>query len=139
MKDNRVKNLIKETIKEFIGDEKPRFKARLAPEPPARPKNIGRQTIGTKSASSYMGGGPPSKRKANSVWDIVDYLKDYPGSTENEINKGAFGFNRHSGYANKKYADLLRRALAKGLIQRAEKTQGPGKSKFVYFLPGGTK
>ena len=125
-------SLIKEVFEELgiNSPDKPRFKARLAPEPSStRPNKINRG-----------GGSHPffgNKGKSNSVWDIVDYLKDNPGSSEGEIFAGAFDYSRGgSGESNKKYADLLRRALSKGLIQRAEKTAGFGRTRFVYFLPG---
>jgi hypothetical protein len=47
-----------------------------------------------------------------------DYLEDYPGATEGQIQVGAWGYMRGRGRANKKYADILRRALYSGKIKR---------------------
>ena len=69
----------------------------------------------------------------NSVKQIVDYLKQNPNQTETEIQENVFGYYRY-GYrqleSNKKYADLLRRGVAKGLIVRTE--QKKNGSRFVY-------
>lgn len=62
---------------------------------------------------------------------------------ENEINKAAFGYDRNrSSSSNKKYADMLRRGLKKGIIARQEvgpnfaKSLGYHKNtKFLYYAP----
>ena len=57
--------------------------------------------------------------------------------TENEINKAAFGYDRNnSNYSNKKYADMLRRGIKKGFIDRIEWPSNAikyGRDKFIYF------
>jgi hypothetical protein len=60
-----------------------------------------------------------SKAPRNSQEDIVDYLKYKKFSTEGEIQKDVWGYIRgESREANKKYADILRRALRSGKIKR---------------------
>lgn len=64
---------------------------------------------------SYAG----RKHRRNSVNDYVQFLTDNPGYyTENELHSHIFHFTRGGFESNKKYADLLRRAWAKGLISR---------------------
>lgn len=64
---------------------------------------------------SYAG----RKHRRNSVNDYVQFLTDNPGYyTENELHSHIFHFKRGGFESNKKYADLLRRAWAKGLIDR---------------------
>jgi hypothetical protein len=63
--------------------------------------------------------GTPYKYRRNSVNDYVQFLTDNPGYyTENELHSHIFHFTRGGFESNKKYADLLRRAWAKGLIDR---------------------
>ena len=71
---------------------------------------------------------------ANSVKEVVEYLKRNPMSTETEIQEGVWGYYRGSTReSNKKYADLLRRGLKKGLYSRVE-TENSRRSKFFYFI-----
>ena len=57
----------------------------------------------------------------NSVQDMVEVLKVYGPMTENQINTKAFGYTRGASFgSNKKYADMLRRGLVKGIIGRVE-------------------
>ena len=57
---------------------------------------------------------------SNSVKQIVDFLDTTVVASENTIMKAAFGYDRNnSRMANKKYADMLRRGLKKGLYNRA--------------------
>jgi hypothetical protein len=73
------------------------------------------------------------KQKRNSVNQIVEFLNKNNFSTESEIQKGVWGYFRNeTGESNKKYADLLRRGLEKGLYYRVKYTKN--KSKFVYFV-----
>ena len=66
-----------------------------------------------------------------SVKEIVNFLKDNPNQTESEIQEKVFGYYRnYSVYSNKKYADMLRRGLAKGLIFRIK--QKKNQSQFIY-------
>jgi hypothetical protein len=69
----------------------------------------------------------------NSVKQIVEFLTNNPNQTESEIQESVWGYYRY-GYrqleSNKKYADLLRRAVAKGLVTRTEMKKNG--SRFVY-------
>lgn len=66
-----------------------------------------------------------------SVKEIVEFLKQNPNQTESEIQEKVFGYYRnYSNYSNKKYADMLRRGLAKGLICRTQTNKN--QSRFVY-------
>jgi len=69
----------------------------------------------------------------NSVKQIVEFLTNNPDQTESEIQQKVWGYYRYAYRqleSNKKYADLLRRAVAKGLVSRTEmKKDG---SRFVY-------
>jgi len=83
------------------------------------------------------------ERKNNSVIQMVDALKRLGPMTENEITKAAFAYDRNydgtvMGESNKKYADMLRRGLNKGLIDRVEAYAGwnggyRSKARFVYY------
>lgn len=78
---------------------------------------------------------PNYKKGQNSVQDIVTYVSKNPGKSENEIMQGSFGFDRNNdSTSNKKFADLLRRALSKGLIVRTKKID-TGNTKYFYSLP----
>jgi hypothetical protein len=69
----------------------------------------------------------------NSVKQIVEFLTNNPDQTETEIQEKVWGYYRYADRqleSNKKYADLLRRAVAKGLICRTEKKKN--QSRFVY-------
>tara|TARA_R110001599_G_scaffold20055_2_gene76503 strand:+ start:513 stop:737 length:225 start_codon:yes stop_codon:yes gene_type:complete len=71
---------------------------------------------------------------ANSVKEVVEYLKSNPMSTETEIQESVWGYYRGSTWeSNKKYADLLRRGLRKGLYSRVE-IENSRRSKFFYFI-----
>ena len=57
--------------------------------------------------------------KRNSQYEIVQYLQDNPCRTESEIQQDVWNYYRRSGMeSNKKYADILRRALFSGKIRR---------------------
>jgi hypothetical protein len=74
-------------------------------------------------------------KQNNSVHEIVDTLKRLGAMTETEVFKAAFGYDRSSSMeSNKKYADMLRRGIKKGLINRVE-CKGLGRSKFAYYAP----
>ncbi len=69
----------------------------------------------------------------NSVKQIVDYLKQNPFQTESEIQENVFDYFRNETIeSNKKYADLLRRAVDKGLVNRVKHKKG--RSQYVYFV-----
>ncbi len=73
--------------------------------------------------------------KSNSVHEMVDVLRRLGPMTETEVFKAAFGYDRNnSNQSNKKYADMLRRGMRKGLISRVE-TDGLGKARFAYYAP----
>ena len=62
-----------------------------------------------------------SFKTQNSVQDMVEVLKVYGPMTENQINTKAFGYTRGASFgSNKKYADMLRRGMIKGIIDRVE-------------------
>jgi len=75
--------------------------------------------------------------KNNSVKQMVDVLKEYGPLSENDINKAAFGYDRNHhgtimGESNKKYADMLRRGMQKGIIKRIEADTNT-RSQFLYY------
>ena len=71
--------------------------------------------------------------KRNSVHEIVDTLKKLGPMTETEVFKATFGYDRNNSMeSNKKYADMLRRGMDKGLIARKEES-GLGRARFVYY------
>jgi|TARA_R100000030_G_scaffold88374_1_gene72301 wyosine [tRNA(Phe)-imidazoG37] synthetase (radical SAM superfamily) len=73
--------------------------------------------------------------KHNSVHEIVDTLKKLGPMTETEVFKATFGYDRNNSMeSNKKYADMLRRGMKKGIIDRVE-CEGLGRAKFVYYAP----
>jgi SOS response regulatory protein OraA/RecX len=73
------------------------------------------------------------KQKRNSVNQIVEYLKQNNFSTESEIQQNIWGYFRNETWlSNKKYAELLRRGLNKGLYYRVKHPKN--KSQFVYFV-----
>ena len=72
----------------------------------------------------------------NSVKTMVHKLILNGPMTENQLNKSAFGFvrNQFNGGSNKKYADMLRRGMAKGIIDRVELPKNKStRSSFMYF------
>jgi SOS response regulatory protein OraA/RecX len=69
----------------------------------------------------------------NSVNQIVNYLKQNNFQTETEIQENVFNYFRNETWlSNKKYADLLRRAVDKGLVNRVKHKKG--RSQYVYFV-----
>ena len=59
------------------------------------------------------------KVQRNSQQDIVDYLKTTRFMTESEIQEDVWGYKRgESRESNKKYAEILRRALQSKKIKR---------------------
>jgi len=65
---------------------------------------------------------------------MVDALKRVGPMTETEIFKAAFGYDRNNSiHSNKKYADMLRRGMKKGLISRVEMEGTTSRAKFVYY------
>ena len=78
-----------------------------------------------------------NRKKSNSVHNMVDVLKTVGPMTENEISKAAFGYDRNTTWhSNKKYADMLRRGLKKGIIGRMEWPKDAikyGRAQFIYY------
>ena len=73
--------------------------------------------------------------KNNSVHEMVDVLKKLGPMTETEVFKAAFGYDRNnSNQSNKKYADMLRRGMAKGIIDRIEMKHPANRSRYLYYL-----
>ena len=72
-----------------------------------------------------------------SVKEIANFLVDNPFQTESEIQEQVFGYYRnYSNYSNKKYADMLRRGLDKGLIKRIYwKRKNDSRPLYRYYVP----
>ena len=76
-----------------------------------------------------------TKSKRNSINQIIDVLKWKQFLTENEIMFTAFGYDRnYSRVSNKKYADMLRRSMVKGVIGRVEMKRPGSRAKYLYYL-----
>lgn len=72
-----------------------------------------------------------------SVNEIVEFLIESPFKTETEIQEYVFDYYRnYSNYSNKKYADMLRRGLDKGLYKRfLWKTKSDSRKLYRYYVP----
>jgi len=72
-----------------------------------------------------------------SVNEIVEFLIESPFKTETEIQEDVFDYYRsQSFYSNKKYADMLRRGLDKGLYKRfLWKTKSDSRKLYRYYVP----
>ena len=70
--------------------------------------------------------------------DIIADVTECPTCltmTEHEIQMTCFGYDRNRTWkSNKKYADMLRRGLSKGIIARI-KTYTGNQSRFMYYVP----
>jgi len=79
----------------------------------------------------------------NSVNQIVEFLIENPFQTESEIQENVFGYFRNAPTqleSNKKYADLLRRGLAKGYYKRILwKTKSDSRNLYRYYVPTSVK
>ena len=77
----------------------------------------------------------------NSVKQIVEHLIKFPFQTESEIQEDLFGYYRNETWeSNKKYADLLRRGLAKGLYKRILwKRKSDSRNLYRYYVPTSVK
>jgi len=77
----------------------------------------------------------------NSVKQIVQYLIENPFQTEAEIQENVFNYFRNETIeSNKKYADLLRRGLQKGLYKRfLWKKKNDSRSLYRYYVPTSVK
>jgi hypothetical protein len=71
-----------------------------------------------------------------SVKEIANFLKDNPFQTESQIQEKVFGYFRNSSYeSNKKYADMLRRGLDKGLYKRILlKEERDSRALYKYYI-----
>ena len=76
-----------------------------------------------------------------SVNEIVEHLIKFPFQTESEIQEDVFGYFRNETYeSNKKYADMLRRGLSKGLYKRILwKTKSDSRNLYRYYVPTSAK
>ena len=71
----------------------------------------------------------------NSVLDLVETLKRKPFLTENQLMEITYGYKRGRSFgSNKKYAQLLRRALENGLLSRIEVKSKADKARFRYYV-----
>lgn len=69
-----------------------------------------------------------------SVKEIVNFLKTTNYKTEGQIQEQVFGYYRTSStFSNKKYADMLRRGLDKGLIKRILWKKKSDSRKLYYY------
>ena len=83
-------------------------------------------------------GNKTTKRMVNQP-EIVDYIKNNPGKTENQIMEDVYGYRRGESFQNnKKYAECLRRALGKGSITRQRVMKG-NRSTFIYYVSSKNK
>lgn len=80
--------------------------------------------------------------KRNSINQIIEVLKHEPGLTENEIMWKTFNYKRRTSKnsynyteSNKKYAEMLRRGLRNGKVERVKAVTSRG-VRFVYYIPG---
>ncbi len=71
-----------------------------------------------------------------SVKEIVNFLSDNPFQTESEIQEKVFGYYRNETWeSNKKYADMLRRGLSRGLYKRMLlQEEGDSRAYYKYYI-----
>ena len=76
-----------------------------------------------------------------SVNEIVNFLIEKPFRTESEIQEQVFDYYRNETWeSNKKYADMLRRGLSKGLYKRILwKTKYDSRNLYRYYVPTSAK
>jgi len=76
-----------------------------------------------------------------SVTEIVAFLEQNPFRTESEIQEQVFDYYRTETWeSNKKYADMLRRGLEKGLYKRILwKTKSDRRALYRYYVPSSQK
>ena len=71
----------------------------------------------------------------NTQQDIVNTLESKPFLSEDQLFKEAFGFDRNnSRTSNKKYAELLRRTMKSGKVDRVEASVKGNKSRYFYYV-----
>ena len=72
----------------------------------------------------------------NSIQDVITYLKVVPFSTETQIQKAVWSYDRaNSIRSNKKYADMLRRGLDSGKVARVKANVKGIRSQYFYYIP----
>jgi hypothetical protein len=76
-----------------------------------------------------------------SVNEIVEFLKTTNHQTESQIQEKVFGYFRNYSYeSNKKYADMLRRGLQKGLYKRILwKKKSDSRNLYYYYVVNKSK
>jgi len=76
-----------------------------------------------------------------SVNEIVNFLIEKPFRTESEIQEQVFDYYRNETWeSNKKYADMLRRGLQKGLYKRfLWKKKNDSRNLYRYYVPTSVK
>ena len=76
-----------------------------------------------------------------SVKEIANFLKDNPFQTESQIQEKVFGYFRNETWeSNKKYADMLRRGLQKGLYKRILwKKKSDSRNLYYYYVVNKSK
>jgi hypothetical protein len=76
-----------------------------------------------------------------SVKEIVEFLIKNPFQTESEIQENVFDYFRNETWeSNKKYADMLRRGLSKGLYKRfLWKKKNDSRNLYRYYVPTSVK
>jgi hypothetical protein len=80
---------------------------------------------------------PPKRHPNNTYKALIKTLNENPFLSENELMIEAFGYDRNtSSYSNKKYADMLRRAMRRGEIRRVKAKVEGCKAKYFYYLNG---
>ena len=72
-----------------------------------------------------------------SVKEIIHFLVVNPFRTENEIQEKVFGYYRSGNFnSNKKYAEMLRRGMDKGMIKRIYwKRKNDSRPLYRYYIP----
>tara|TARA_R110000822_G_scaffold32760_2_gene93890 strand:- start:153 stop:434 length:282 start_codon:yes stop_codon:yes gene_type:complete len=76
-----------------------------------------------------------------SVKEIVNFLQTSNYQTESQIQEKVFGYFRNSTWeSNKKYADMLRRGLEKGLYKRILwKKKSDSRNLYYYYVVNKSK
>ena len=90
-----------------------------------------------KKFRMYRNNGHVTRLRIVNQEEIVNFVHNNPGKTENEIMSSLYNFKRGETWeSNKKYADCLRRALRnpKWNLSRIRVNKKYDKSRFVYFV-----
>jgi hypothetical protein len=76
-----------------------------------------------------------------SVKEIVNFLQTSNYQTESQIQEKVFGYFRNETWeSNKKYADMLRRGLEKGLYKRILwKKKSDSRNLYYYYVVNKSK